>query len=422
MKRKLFWLLVAVTVFGASLGAAASTKISFWHTWSGEGGAAIEALVTSFEAAHPEIDVEIVLTTDLEQKLLTAVAGGASPDVVLFDRYKTGQFAARGALMALDSYIEARGINAADFFDAAWDETRYQGKSYGVPFYVDNKALLYNKRLFAEAGLDPNRPPETWEELMEYSKLLTKRDSEGYLTQVGFVPTWNWASLVHYIWQSNGDVFNEDMTKVVFNNEIGVNALEWVVEFIDMYGGNDALAAFSSGFGAQLSDPFYTGEVAMKSDGPWVYQDMRRYAPEFLENELGIAPLPRNERHATIAGGFSLIIPRGAKSPDASWQFIEYLLAEESQLAWALASGTIPAMREAAYAPEMMRDDFWRAFVENQENGEFRPVHPAFPEVESYIYQAVELAVTKNATPQGALDDAARRAQAVLDRYNRHIR
>lgn len=188
MKRKLFWLLVAVTVFGASLGAAASTKISFWHTWSGEGGAAIEALVTSFEAAHPEIDVEIVLTTDLEQKLLTAVAGGASPDVVLFDRYKTGQFAARGALMALDSYIEAHGINAADFFDAAWDETRYQGKSYGVPFYVDNKALLYNKRLFAEAGLDPNRPPETWEELMEYSKLLTKRDSEGYLTQVGFVP------------------------------------------------------------------------------------------------------------------------------------------------------------------------------------------------------------------------------------------
>lgn len=422
MKNALTVSLVFVLVLAASVGVSAKIKIAFWHTWSGEGGKAIEAVVQEFNATNLDVEVEVVLTTNLEQKLLTAVAGGAAPDVVLFDRYQTGQFAARGALSSLDEFIAKSSLRAEDFFTSAWDETIYQGKNYGIPYYVDNKALLYNKKLFADAGLDPNRPPETWEELVEYSRKLTKRDEKGNLTQVGYVPTWNWASLVHYIWQSGGEIFNEDMTKVVFNNEIGVAALEWVVDFIDMYGGNDMLAGFSSGFGADVNHPFYTGAIAMQSEGPWVYQDMNRFAKEFLEQDLGIAPLPKNTEHATIAGGFSLIIPKGAKAPDASWRFIEYLLQAENQMKWALASGTIPSLMQAAYDDQIARNQFWKGFIDNQENGRFRPVHPAFPEIESYIYQAVDSAVHKKETPKQALDNAAKRAQDILDRFNRHFK
>lgn len=419
LKKRFFAsLLLLILLLSLTLNVAAKTKISFWHSWSGEGVKAIDSIVNQFEKIYPDIDVEVILTTKMEQKLLVSIAGGAAPDVVLFDRYKTGQFAARGALTELDKFIENSSIKSEDFFNAAWGETIYRGKIYSIPYYVDNRALLYNKKLFEEAGLDPNDPPETWDELIEYSKKLTKYDDKGRITQVGFVPIWEGASLVHYIWQSGGTVFNDDMTKVVFNNEIGVNALQWIVDFIDMCGGVDELISFSSGFGAQINNPFYIGQVAMQSNGPWIYRDIERYAPDFLKNDLRIAPLPKNTEHATIVGGFSLIIPKGAPEPEAAWKFIQYLVQKENQIEWALASGTIPALKAAAYDDQIIRNDIWKGFVENMENGKYRPVHPAFPEVESYIYQAVDKAVYHKMTSKEALDWAAERAQVILDQHN----
>jgi multiple sugar transport system substrate-binding protein len=377
-------------------------------------------VVDAFNKSQSSIVVKPTVTPDLGTKLLASVAGKVPPDVVLFDRYMTGQYASRDALTPLDSYIARDKVDPSAFFEACWNETVYRGKTYSIPFETNSRVLMYNKRLFKEAGLDPSKPPKTWDDLVRYSKALTKRDEKGRLVQVGFVPIWNGVSLIHYLWQAGGEVFNSDATEVAFNGPEGTKALEWVVSLVDYYG-YDNLVSLAAGFGSHLSDPFYTGKVAMKSEGCWMLSDMRKYAPKLVADDLGIAPLPQDKVRATIAGGFSLVIPKGARNADAAWEFIKFAVSKDAQVLFARKVGTIPALKAAALDPQVAGEPLLKPFIDAMEHARYRPVHPAFPEVESYIYQAVDKAVHGEMSPKAALEWAASRAQKVLDRYNKHL-
>ncbi len=419
-------LLAAMAAGGAAAGGSAAggpgaVSVTFWHDWTGDGGQAIQEMVDAFNKSHSDMAVKVTLTSDLGTKLLASIAGKVPPDLVLFDRYMTGQYASRDALSPLDTFIARDKMHPGAFFEACWNETVYEGRTYSIPFETNSRVLMYNKRLFREAGLDPERPPDTWDELAQYSRALTKRDEKGRLIQVGFVPIWNGVSLVHYLWQAGGEVFNADATKVTFNGPEGVRALEWVVAQVEFYGYAN-LVSLASGFGSHVTDPFYLGKVGMKSDGCWMLSDMRKYAPDFVARDLGLAPLPKQTTRATIAGGFSLVIPRGARNADAAWEFIKHAVSRETQVSFARRMGTIPALKAAALDPRVSSDPLLRPFIDAMGHARYRPVHPAFPEVESYIYQAMDKAVNGEMSPRAALDWAAERAQKVLDRYNRHLR
>lgn len=414
-------LLVTAMTGQVAAGGKPPISVTFWHDWTGDGGEAVFEVVDAFNKSRTDIVVSATVTPDLGTKLLASIAGKVPPGVVLFDRYMTGQYASRDALIPLEPYIVRDKMDPGAFFEACWNETVYAGKVYSIPFETNSRVLMYNKRLFKEAGLDPLKPPETWDDLVRYSQALTKRDDKGRLTQVGFVPIWNGVSLVHYLWQSGGDVFNSDATKVAFSGAEGVKALEWVVSQVKYYGYSN-LVSFASGFGSHMTDPFYLGKVAMKSDGCWMLSDMRRYAPELVAGDLGLAPLPKGAQRATIAGGFSLVIPRGAANTDAVWEFIKFAVSKDAQVLFSRRVGTIPALKAAAFDPRVSGDPLLKPFIDAMVHARYRPVHPAFPEVESYIYQAMDKAVNGEMSPKAALDWAADRAQRVLDRYNRHLR
>lgn len=402
----------------------AKTTITFWTDWGGDGLAALESIATNFNKSQSAIEVKITATGDLNTKLLTAIAGNAAPDLVLLDRYRTGEMAARKALTPLDSYLARKDttITPDDFFRAAWNETIYEGTVYSVPFYVDNRVLFYNIPRFEEAGLNAERPPQDWDDLVEYSRKLTSRGPDGRLKTVGYVPIWHGVSLTHYMWQNGTDVFNADQTRVIFDQQPSVEALDWVVRFVDMYGGVAALNELSGQFGSGAKDPLVTGQEAMKSDGNWMYGDMKKAVPQFIEKDLGLAPLPKGKQYATIAGGFSLAIPVNAKQKDAAWKFLQFAVSKESQLLFAQRAGSIPALLAAAKDPAIIGNRFWRPFILSMEFARYRPVHPAFPEIEGFIYQAVDEAVNHRLSPQAALKQAAEKAQPILDRYNKHFR
>ena len=118
--------------------------------------------------------MHVDIVPDMNDKLLVALMGGVAPDVVLLDRWLTSSFAAQGALVALDPYIARDGVNPDDYFPATWEEATYRGTSYGIPFNTDTRALLYHASMFAEAGLDPDRPPSTWDDLWEITPRLSR--------------------------------------------------------------------------------------------------------------------------------------------------------------------------------------------------------------------------------------------------------
>jgi multiple sugar transport system permease protein len=285
------------------------------------------------------------------QKLSTAIAGGVPPTLVRQDRFTVGDWASRGAFQPLDDLIarDAKDPNVKnpirpqDFYPACWKEAVYQGKVYAIPDTTDDRALYYNRACFREAGLDPDKPPRTWEELEVIAKKLTKRNSKGRLTQVGFLPNYGNVWLYMYSWQNGGEFMSPDARKCTLANPYTVEALAWMQKLQNSMGTKQELDAFTSGFRGNELDPFFVGKIAMKVDGNWFLNSLMRYGPL---TDFGVVPAPvpaarlRGEGrfkgqppYITWSGGFSWVIPTGVKGPirDLAWEFIKFDNSLEAQ-------------------------------------------------------------------------------------------
>lgn len=425
--RKLAGLLfVVLLVLIPGVPGFAKTTITFWHDWGGEGGEVIESLVNAFNKSQQDVEVKVVLTTSLGQKLMAAVAGGAAPDVVLLDRYTTNEFAANGALTRLDDLIKGdKLLQPSTFFPATWREANWRGAQYGIPTQTDSRVLLFLKSVLEEAGISAENPPDTWDELRQASVKLTRRQADGKLTRAGYVPTWGNISAKDYIWQNGGELLNPELTKVVWDSQAAVEAIQWVVEFADFYGGLGAIDAFGGqvdwSIGGPLG-PMLKGQVAILYEGSWTLGEVLRNFPDIYQNDLGAGLPPLKVKRATLSGGHGLVIPAGtpAARVKAALEFIRYFVSPETQVRFALGTGVIPANVQAAVNKQLVQDPVRRVFIQAMEFAHIRPPHPAYPSIEGYLWDAWWRSLRHEAAVQAALEESARKAQQVLDRYNKH--
>ena len=207
------------------------------------------------------------------QKLMTAIVGNTPPDVINQDRFTIGDWASRDTFVDLTSLInrdrsKPNGIRPEDYYVPCWKEACYKGKVYAIPNSTDDRFLFYNKTLFAEAGLDPNKPPRTWSELLAYSQKLTSKDTDGSIKRIGFIPNWGNSWLYLYSWQAGGEFMSPDGRKCTMNNPDSVHALEYMVSIYDKLGGAQKVDQFQSGFQSRRA-----GSV---SDGPGGDEDRLR--------------------------------------------------------------------------------------------------------------------------------------------------
>jgi multiple sugar transport system substrate-binding protein len=405
------------TVAGA---ASAKTTITFWHDWGVN--QVIQSVVDRFNQSQSEVEVKVVPTGSLSSKLMAAVAGGSAPDVVLIDRFMTCEFAANGALTPLDSLIARDKLDANTFFLPTWQEARWLGKQYAIPTNTDSRVLLYLRSTLDAAGVDSEKPPATWDELRTVSTKLTRRESDGRLSRVGYVPNWGNISLKEYIWQNGGELLNESLTEVIFAEKPAVEALQWVVDFVDSYGGQPRLDEFGSrvDWATGALGPVLRGQVGLIWEGSWNLGGLLENFPNIYKNDLAAGLPPQKVRRATLSGGHGLVIPVGSPHPDAAWKFIRYFTSVEPQVQFALGTGVIPANRQAAVSQQIIQDPVRRVFILAMEFARLRPAHPAYPQIDALISDAFWKAIRHEATPAAALDEAVRLSQLILDRYNKH--
>ncbi|GAB4317031.1 MAG: hypothetical protein Kow0059_09880 [Candidatus Sumerlaeia bacterium] len=442
-------LIVAVVIFSSlSVGHASSrpdsdrVRIVVWGLWDTEGD---RVAIAEFEKRNPDIEVVVArLGPDGfvdPQKLLTAVAGGVPPDVLQQDRFQIGEWAFRGTFRPLNDLIERDDFNLDQFFDTCLMEAVYEDRIYGIPRYTDGRGLYYNKQAFRQAGLDPDRPPRTWEELRQYALKLTSRDGDR-LSKAGFIPMYGNSFLYMYGWLNGGEFMSADGSRATLNDPRIVEALGWVVDFYDMFGGADEVESFISGFQANQYDPFIIGQLAMVIDGSWVLDRIASFAPGL---EFGVAPppAPKGREPITWSGGFALVIPSGAPHPEASWRFIKWMTSVEGWKAYCegqkrynelRGNQFVPPLTASREADAMIRDLFapklphLRAAFESFQNmmsiSKFRPVTPVGNKMWDEQLRASEDAIRHKATPQEALDTATRNVQKELDyitQFSNHI-
>jgi multiple sugar transport system substrate-binding protein len=399
-------------------GAEGKTEITFWHGATDIGLTALETMVKAFEETHPDIKVKMVYTESNEgadQKLLTAVAGGNPPDVALFDRFKIGSWAAQESLTDLTEMAELDGVTEDLYYQYAWDEANYQGKLYGLPYSTDSRLLYYNKNHFEEAGLDPENPPKTIQELEIAAEKLTKKDGNRF-SQIGLIPWYGQGWLYGWGWSFGGDFFDEDTGTVTANDPKIVEALQWMSDFGQKYNVED-IAGFESSAGTAAMDPFISGQISMKVDGNWTISAINKYKPDL---NYGVTPIPTptGTDFTTWSGGIGIVIPKGAKNVEAAWEFVKYFGTEEGQeVYFAELPGdlsVIPAVNE-----KLGRGDnpILKQFIDILPNSNSRPVIPEGQLLWNELVTATENSTRENGTPKENLDKATEAVNKALEKY-----
>ena len=413
-------ILTSLTLVMGVLAVGQTVTVDYWHFYGGEFGRLHEALITKFNETHPDIQVKsqyIGSPWTGRDKLLTAIAAGSPPDVTLVDDYWIPQLAATGNIIKLEDYIDA--ATRADIFPLFWESASYEGEIWAMPYAASNLVLYYNKDLFAQVGLDPDVPPRTWEDLVEYAMKLTKDlDGDGQIDQWGLMmPTQAMKGVIYYyipfLWQNGGELFNEDYTECVVDSTAGVEALQFLQDLIYKY---KVMPATPPQYG------FRSGVVAMTIASCARLNIMYKPAVEF---ELGVAPLPMNKRRVTVSGG-KLFVAFNEKKLDAILEFINWMTNKETNTSWSISTGYIPLRRSVVQSREFQDYLFENpgavASVEQIIYTRPRPNIAAYGDISRVIGMAIEAALVGNQDPATVLSSAVSEANQVLREWEERLK
>jgi multiple sugar transport system substrate-binding protein len=396
--------------------------ISVWHPWGGIQKELFEEVVREFERHNPDIRVRIVFTpNDLSnnQKFFTSVAAKKPPDVCFVDGPQVAEWAEQGALSPLDDYLKRDRITEDDYFPPCWAQNHYKGNVWALTFCADpNFAFVWNKTVFREAGLDPERPPQTIEELDWMAERLTKFEG-GRMTQIGIIP---WAqygnanSMFTWGWVFGGEFFEPETGRITADDPRCVKALEWMYSYAQKYGIN-RVASLQQGFGSAEQNPFYIGKLAMTCLHISGIEDIKTYAPNLDYGVTYIPAPPDGEQHSSWVGGWCISIPKGSRHPEEAWRFIRWMCADpEGTSIVASTQRLFPGYRHSPYFDTIREIPGYSQFLEILEECRHqRPVMPAQAYYMGAVSRAVDQALYGRKTPQQALEDAARETQAELD-------
>ena len=390
---------------------AEKVTLTFWNYWDGKNGETIQALVDKYNDEHPGVEVKNVFIGwgELLPKLMTAAAGNDLPDIAAGDMAWIPKMVETGSLAVLDDYIKQSGVDMNDFYPELLNIDRYDGKFYALPVSTNNLELFYNKDIFRAAGLDPEKPPQTWDELAQMAKQCTDHDKGIWgmelFTQPGEGLTWQFQV---YLWQAGGEFLSNGYSTPAFNSPAGKKALQFWVDLIQ----KDKVAPLAS-WGL-----FGQGKAAMVMDGSWMVGIWREQAP--FDYGTAPMPLPKGGQPATNMGGEHIFLPKNTPEKEAAaWDFINWLTSTETQIDWDMQTGFTP-VRDSVATSDTYQNWLTNTeprlipFVQNQRYAHARPPITKYPEISDAFSKELEKALHGKVTVDQALASAEDAVNKVL--------
>ena len=430
---KLVPLLAAVLVIGAFWASEVvvrpkeikdRVRVTYWEKWSGIEFDAIQAVVKEFNDSQDEIYVDLLSVAGIHNKTLMAIAAGVPPDVAGLYGPNVAQYVHDRAIIPLDDYCEAAGISRDDYIPVYWDMGVFDGHVYSLPTTPASTALHYNRRLFREAGLDPDAPPRTIEELDAFTEVLTIFRDDGKIAQSGFVHKepgwWNWGW--GYIF---GGALWDGESQITCDSEENIRAFEWIQKHAQKYGASN-LSSFRDGFGSFASpqNAFMSEKVAMELQGVWMANFIETYNADL---DWAAAPFPYPADRPDLAGlTFAdediLVIPVGAKHPDEAFEFIKFVQSRRGMEMLCLLQQKHSPLAEAS--PEFYANHpnpYIEMFTELPKNASVvtPPKIAIWPEYQAELINAFDEIFINGMEPRVALGIVKKRMQPALDRYLR---
>jgi multiple sugar transport system substrate-binding protein len=398
-------MIVAAMIFCCSGDKKEGTTLRFWQFWD---VAWIEPLITEFEAAHPGVKVEVEQLTWSSglEKIQAAVASGTQPDLCELGSTWVPRFSYEGLLEDLTPLYE----ELADSF-LMWDSAIWKGRVYGLPWLQGSRVLFYNKELFRQAGLDPDRPPVTWPELLDAARRIHALgpDIHGFGLNLGerYVLYKKFMALA---WGNGGRII-DDSGNIVFNSPENLETLRFYLEMLD-YSLKEKQAV--------LDNYFKTGRLGLQISGAW---NLRNYAVEVPDLDYGVALIPRpsSDRgiHASFAGAEILVLFKNSRHKPAALELARFLQSYPAARELSLAEKSVfPAAKQVLADSVFLNQEKIKVFVEQAFTCRSAPAHPGWIEMEDVINRLIEQVLYGKIEPEAALKAAEATMKQIAGKYD----
>ncbi|MFG3547821.1 sugar ABC transporter substrate-binding protein [Streptomyces sp. NPDC047725] len=378
---------------GSQVSADSKQTLTVWAM--GTEGEKLADVAKVYEKANPHISVEVTpIGWDVaHQKLVAAAAAGKLPDVMQMGGSYMTEFADMGALEPVDTET----FQEKDYFPAGWEQGSYDGKTYGVPWYVDTRVLYYRTDLAERAGID--KAPATMAELQQVARQYQEKAGTKYGLSIQPNGLDSVQSFYQFLYSAGGEIVTKD-GKAVANSPAAVRALENYTSYF-----TKGIAAKSVRPGYDVTKDFNNGSVPMFFGGPWHMGLLDDNYPG-LKGKWAIANVPADKTSASMAGGSSLTVSSDSEHKAAATEFIKYLTGTEGQADWYRRTKDLPANMNAWKSGELATDPAMKVWKTQMDSARVSPSQPKWSEITSKIDTAIEKAAQGKATPKEALDEA----------------
>lgn len=366
-----------------------------------------ENLIAAFEEKNPGISIELLQGgdwQDMDTKLNAAMLSNTYPDIIFCPLNTFGQRAALGDFTDLTNYL-AEWEDADDLIEASVRIGQYMGINYGLGGYPVPEIFMYRKDYFEEAGLNPEEPPETWDELYEYATKLVIRDENGNVVRGGFdvpISDPNVTLMEAFLRQGGNQVVNAETGEICIDQESAVKTMEFLKKFID----EKLTVTYQRG----TDDPIISGKSAMGI----VYLDEAKKMLEedpSLKEKVGFFPYLNGGAEAAFTGYRVIALSETCQNKDAAWEFIKYFYDSDEMWTRYEKFGNIP-VRESLADKYIQEDpELNEVVMKSVEKGAGRPVCGWVSTFTKYEMQAYEEIMNGVKEPKQALEDAANAAR-----------
>ena len=405
-------LLVASAGCGGSSSSNGVVNVTVWHGYEDIEGKAMTSAAARFNATHPKIHVTVQNYGNADyalQKVLTAIRGGSYPDIAYLYGSWAANIARSPTAVDLSSRIKEPGVNWNDFWPAERQAVQVGDKVIGMPALVDNLALVYNKKLFDQAGIPYPTANWTWDDFRAAAQKLTdpsaKQFGWAYVADGSEDTVWRFDAL---LWQAGGDILNSDNTKAEFNSPAGVQAATLLQQMATV----DHSVYLDNGNG-NYANLFNSGKIAMLFTGPWDLSS-------FPDVDYGVQVLPGLTNHQTISGPDQWVLfDNGSERTQAAWTFLKWFTSPQQAMIWSTQTGDLPIRASQTQLPGydayVKKYPGVSVFVQNEANAlKARPVIANYNEVSQAMGQAIQAVLLGKGQPQDELDQAAQQVDQTL--------
>jgi sn-glycerol 3-phosphate transport system substrate-binding protein len=350
---------VVIALLAGAAVAQAPVEVPFFYPVAVGGPITkiIDAFAADFEKENPGVKLRPIYSGSYQEsiaKALTAVKSGDPPVTSILLSTDMFTLIDEDAIVPFDDLIKTADDKAwlKSFYPAFMENSQTGGKTWGIPFQRSTVVLFYNKAAFKEAGLDPDRPPQTWTQMREYAQKLTKRDASGNVSQWGVqIPS---SGFPYWLFQGlaieNGvNLMNQAGTEVYYDKPEVVGALQYWLDLVNKY------KVHPPGIVEWGTTPkdFFERKVAMM----WTTTGNLTNVKNNAKFDFGVAMLPASKQRGSPTGGGNFYIFKKSTPAqrEAAFKFIKWVTAPERAAQWGIDTGYVAVRADAWETPVMKK-------------------------------------------------------------------